>query len=554
MSEVTIDEIIPYFRVLDPLKGEYVPFVPFPIQEKFLNDIREESKKGAAKIIVVKARQVGITTATLVWILAKMIVEPNSRVLALAHYDESAEDLYDKVVGMFDNLEEPLRSAISFKSRKKGKISLGNGSTMTLQTARTFDKVRLPAYSAAHLTEFAYYEDPEKLLTALLPALDKAGSKGLLVIESTVSEAAKESYYYDLAASARNDPSSPYKCVFYPWFDDPRNTITEAEADRYLPLEYDEMFSDDEETLRELYGVTDRQLAWRRKTIKSFAKFRNPLGFFRREFPATWEEAFSSGSESCFDPEALDVLEVDLSSARISYGDVIISQGSPTLVPATEGKITMRISPQGWSSAWPIVVAVDPSEGTRDGDPQGIAVVGRKEGKIYELAALCDRISIEESAKIAVALARAYHNCRLIWDANARAGAAFEAAVDKLGYYRIFSERSGGRVIKGKRITPVTKSLLVSRLKEVIEFEKLSLASTRTLDQLRNFGRKGVGYEALRGHDDAVLALGLGILALDSMPDNLDDIVPPQLYHEDIQWVRRAREPVAARRLRSLHV
>ncbi len=540
-----IDFYCEFFQVRDLSRGSWIPFEPLPLQRVLLHELLEGEPPH--KILVVKYRQGGCTTAGLIYSLARQILEPNTSAIALAHYDETADELFAMAVEMMENLREPLKSAVVFRSKSKKKWVLGNGSSFRVQTARTFNKVRLPAYHVAHLTEFAYYDDAEGVLTALTPALEKAGAKGCLLVESTVSEAARDSYFYELykdAYQSRGIKGYPYKALFFPFYEDPTARILDPEEIASL-MSLDDARFGAEDVLREVFGLDDSILAWRRKMILSLAsKSRDALATFHREYPTTWEDAFSAGARSIFAQDALDLLSSELDRASTFRAEI---HGTGTLTDTADGSFVVRYAPQHISGFQAAVVAVDPSEGSRGGDPSAICVIGLKDGIYAEIASASVHDRVEEIARMAVGAAKAWGGLELVFDANSGAGQAFSAAVDRLGYTRVYYEKLASRTYptKGMRLSAAQKERMITTLLDVVSSQRLTLANPRTLHEMSNFGQVGTKYQAVSGHDDLVMALALGIQVLVDRP-YLGPVSaasePPVLYdHGPATYLKYAR-------------
>ncbi len=87
--------------------GMVMPFIPNQAQQDFLTTLHTRN-------VVLKARQLGITTAACIAWLDHALFVPNQRVGLIAHHEDVAEEiLRDKVRFAYDNLPEPLRAAMS---------------------------------------------------------------------------------------------------------------------------------------------------------------------------------------------------------------------------------------------------------------------------------------------------------------------------------------------------------------------------------------------------------------------------------------------------------
>ena len=109
-----------YAVIQHPLKGK-VPFALYPFQEASLKDFKENNYN-----IILKARQLGISTLTAGYALWMMTFQTDKNILVIATKQDTAKNLVTKIRVMHANLPSWVRS----KCVEDNKLSLrySNGS------------------------------------------------------------------------------------------------------------------------------------------------------------------------------------------------------------------------------------------------------------------------------------------------------------------------------------------------------------------------------------------------------------------------------------------
>ena len=153
-----------YVKIINK-DGNQVPFVLNPIQKKIEDKIKElESQGKPARIIVLKARQEGVSTYTQAKFLCRTIKNKNRNALVVAHRDDSTNAIFDKAKYCNSCLPDhikPLQRAsnarelifdtpVTYKGKEKGL-----NSKIKVQTAGSDGIGRSDTYHYIHLSEFA---------------------------------------------------------------------------------------------------------------------------------------------------------------------------------------------------------------------------------------------------------------------------------------------------------------------------------------------------------------------------------------------------------------
>lgn len=160
-----------YCMIQHPMRGRIL-FNLYPFQEKVLHLFRD-----SANIIVLKSRQLGISTLGAGYSLWLMTFHRDKNVLCLATTQATARNLVAKVIFMYDNLPNWLK----VPTTQKNKLSmwLKNGSKITAKSSNT-DAARSEAVSLLLVDECAFIDNIEETFAAAQQTLATGGQAMLL--------------------------------------------------------------------------------------------------------------------------------------------------------------------------------------------------------------------------------------------------------------------------------------------------------------------------------------------------------------------------------------
>ena len=139
------------------------PFWPYPYQAQLLAD-------RSPRIIVLKARQTGVTTAAAIRMAHEAIFRPRSRSLVVSRDQVAAAHVLSIVYGIFDLLDEPPR----LSKRNTFEVLLENGSSIRSEAA-TPKAGRGYTATSVTLDEAAFMEYDEAIYRAISPTLSRGG-------------------------------------------------------------------------------------------------------------------------------------------------------------------------------------------------------------------------------------------------------------------------------------------------------------------------------------------------------------------------------------------
>ena len=261
------------------------PFI-FNRAQIYLNDVVNKmiEKYGKVRIIIVKGRQMGLST----WVEGrgywKTIHNPGTKAFILTHEGEATRNLFNMAKRYHQFCPAELKP-ITKKSNSSELLFNELDSEYAVGTARTGDTGRSQTIQFFHGSEVAYWRAAKEISDGAMEGIpEEPGTESYL--ESTASGFG--GYFHSMWQNACDIDEEPpplwngYIKVFTPWFWEPK--YIEATPAGFVMTE-------EEAKLVIAYKLTNEQLAFRRKKIAS-KEGNTPQ--FMREYPNCPEDAFNS--------------------------------------------------------------------------------------------------------------------------------------------------------------------------------------------------------------------------------------------------------------------
>jgi hypothetical protein len=289
---------------------QLVPFVYKPGQLAF--DQRLEAQRADGKpmrMIVLKARKVGISSATQAKLIHRCTLREHYEAVVVAQDKGTGEKLYNIGERLYTKLpsDPELKPALGRHRRSQYLHFVGEShwtqgesfpdSSYFVDTAGEFQSGRGATPTAVHASEVAFWPQVMTKLTALKNAVPRE-AETMFVIESTANGFNEFKDIWDDAEAGR----SSYDAFFWPWWKEEEyrlDFITETERERFVVGDPDNPYAEEEPDLVKNLGLTLEQLNWRRQTIAD--ECNGDVRTFHQEYPSTPEEAFVSTGKKVFD-------------------------------------------------------------------------------------------------------------------------------------------------------------------------------------------------------------------------------------------------------------
>jgi hypothetical protein len=157
-----------YAKISHPTQGS-IPFKTYDFQDELLRSFRD-----ARFNVILKARQLGISTISAGYIVWLMMFHKDKNVLVMATKFGTATNLVKKVKSIMKNMPDWMRIA-KIKVDNRSSFELTNGS-MIKASSTSGDAGRSEALSLLVIDEAAHVEGLEELWKGLYPTLSTGGS------------------------------------------------------------------------------------------------------------------------------------------------------------------------------------------------------------------------------------------------------------------------------------------------------------------------------------------------------------------------------------------
>ena len=270
-----------------PKSGALAPFRFNPAQRE-LHRIIEEQKAatGRVRIIVLKARQLGISTYIAARFYKLTTSNAGLRTIIIGHERPASKNLYQLVRRFQDNLPEEMKPSVG-TSNAEELIFDTLDSGYIVSTATEEGAGRSATAQNLHGSELAFWKDIQTQFAALLQVIpDRDGTE---VILETTANGYNDFYKLWRKAEAGN---SEFKAVFIPW-------SIEPEYRAKVPDDFS--MTEEEANLAEIHGLDAAQLCWRRNKISQLSSEE----LFSQEYPLSASEAFIAADFDSYIPPDL---------------------------------------------------------------------------------------------------------------------------------------------------------------------------------------------------------------------------------------------------------
>jgi hypothetical protein len=494
------------------------------------------SRNCTKRNIVLKARQLGMTTYVAARFFIQTITQPGTLTVQVAHTQESAEAIFNIVHRFWENLP---------KGMQKGALVLSRANVRQLVFPRLDSEYRVATAADPnagrgmtihnlHCSEVARWpRGAEETLASLRAAVPHDGE---IVLESTPNGAG--GVFYEEWNRAEEMGFTRH---FFPWWyeeryriEDPQPWRTQRDTEDIaescgefescaggtpaptsagsisctggnarasieeltFPLKpkeglngapspsQSEQHTEEERSLMERFGLDAGQIAWRRENRAALR------GMAAQEFAEDAVSCFRASGECVFELDAIDKA---------------LSAGGEAVEVKHNGKLLTWFPPQAGRQ---YIVGVDPAGGGSEGDYSSAQVIDRVSG--MQCAELHGHYPPRELAVELMAIAAIYNNALLVVERNNH-GHGVLAHLRAMGCANVY--RDGEQ--DGWLTSAVSRPAMIENLAAVLATAPMLFQSPRLLGECRTFVRHVDGSSAAMAgaHDDCVMAMAVGLAA-----------------------------------------
>lgn len=250
-----------YAYIYDPEAQDWISFDLWPEQVEVLDTVIENQL-----VIVIKARQIGLTWLMLAYALHEMLFRPIAEVLLFSKREDEALYLLgeERLRGMYQHLPDWMKPGVITDAAKH--FQLANGSS-----ARAFPSNAGDSYTAtfALIDEADLVPDLKSLLSRVKPTIDAGGK---LVMISRSDKSKPQSLFKQIYKAAKQKLNA-WAAVFLAWYVHP------GRDEAWYQRQCDDAMQNEGslDTVHEQYPATDEEAM-------------NPASLHKR-IPAGWLDA-----------------------------------------------------------------------------------------------------------------------------------------------------------------------------------------------------------------------------------------------------------------------
>jgi hypothetical protein len=421
--------------------------------------------------VVLKARQMGLTTWAAARFFLKTITQPGTLTLQVAHTQEAAEEIFRIVHRFVDWLPAKLRKGPlkTSQSNVRQIVFPALDSQYRVASAADRNAGRGLTIQNLHCSELARWPgDPFETLAGLRAALTPTSE---LILESTPDGVG--GCFHDEWLKAGEKGMVRH---FFPWWMDKRYRAKAVDP---------KSVSEEERELMARHGLDLRQIGFRREIRANFR------GLARQEYAEDDESCFIASGDSVFELAAIESRLATVPCAA----EVRRNEELEIWLPPVRGK--------------EYLVAVDPAGGGSEGDYSAAEVLELETS--LQCAEFAGHMGGLELARLVTGLAAEYNCAWLVIERNNHGSGVLALAETVCQYPRIY--RQSGQ--PGWLTTSISRPAVIGRLNAALVERPECFMSRRLLGECRSFVRLPNGNSGARAgtHDDRVMAMAIGLAA-----------------------------------------
>lgn len=461
---------------------------------------------GKIRIIVLKARQLGISTITEALLFTLCFLFHNYKALIIAHEVPASQNLLAMTQRYWDTY--PFRDVYSTKYAGRNYLQwTETNSSMGVATAGNTAVGRSATIHGVHASEVAFWPEPELVMLGLRQTIPSTPGTAI-ILESTAN--GMGNYFHEQWLKAERGESE-FEPLFFPWHKHPEYT---AEAIGMAGKPLGEL-DDEERALREM-GVSDSRLIWRRHAIRDLCM--GDLLKFNQEYPSTAEIAFTASGTNVFPHAELTAV---YDPAPGSRGTLYEDSSGVHFKVASDGPLTVWKAPSPDPDHGQYFVAGDPTHSTR-GDFAVAQVINRR--TLEQVAEWRGRIDPVSFASVLFNLGKFYNTAEVVTEIEGPGYSTIGALLTK-GYPRLYNkarpDTTPGKMSQdqfGWSTTLQSKHWAIGMLLRAVVDGSLTIHSAQLYNEMRNYvtldnGGYGpaTGNGREKGYDDTVMAMAIAV-------------------------------------------
>jgi hypothetical protein len=462
-----------YARIQHPVKGS-IPFKLYPYQKDVIRGLIDNRKN-----IILKARQLGITTVTAALMSWFILFHKDKNVLVVATKQEVAKTTIRVIKNIFKYIPSWMRDLAQIKVDNRNSVELANGSRVKAVTT-TDDVGRSEAVSWLVCDEAAHIPKFDEIWTGVAPTISTGGRVALFSSPNGVGN-----FFHHCWTQAKNNENG-FNCRFGTYVN---------------PNNPNEIYND-----RLMWWVhPEHDLTW----FKAETKDKSP-----RDVAQEYECNYNQSGDTFILGETITHLQGKVSEHKESFS----------------------LDRNLWIWEYPdkngtYLISADVSSGDA-ADYSAFHVLRLDTHPLVQVAEYKAKIKPDQLGILLIAASKYYNNATIAPENNSGWSGQTILKIEEANYPFLYYSRRRKPTLKndatradpyyasmsndflpGYSVTSANRIQMLAKLEQYLRLEDIKINSMRFIDELKTFiVASGNRPEAVRGEsDDLIMALAGGL-------------------------------------------
>jgi hypothetical protein len=478
--------------------AEIIPFTPNRAQ-LYLKELidRQLATTGRVRIIIPKARQLGLSTFVGAWMYWWVSQRKAQKALVVTHKSESTRALFDMTKRFHENVPEILRPHTKYSSRAELMFDQLDSSYM-VATAGGEAIARGETITCAHLSEMAWWPPgfAKENLGGILQAIPDVPGTAVF-IESTANGVTGP--FYEMTQGALKGENG-YDVCFLPWFwDDSYRSEAPANFER----------TPEEEDLASKWDLDNDQLQFRRRKIAQTG-----IDQWNQEYPTVLDDAFLTSGRPVFNIKVLNSRlqeSPDIHTRMALQGDHMGAWEKMEWEEHHRGELLVYEPIDPGETYY---IGADVAMGVQNGDWSVAQVLDSKKRQV---AIWRSQVHPDYFAYVLFHLGKLYNFAKIAVESNNHGLLTVNNLYKYLAYPNVHTDVIEDKVTDrdtvnlGFRTTAKSRPLVIDDLRAALRDKELILYDKTTIRELMTFvvTESGKLEHDAGCHDDCVMALAI---------------------------------------------
>jgi hypothetical protein len=365
--------------------AQIVRFVPNIAQKELIDRVLTLLELGQPiRIIILKARQMGLSTAVEAIIYWYTTTNANITSTIIAHEDVASRNLYNMFKRYYDN-SNPIfkpsrkydtRTDLTFAREDENGNQVGLNSVIKTATAKNTSAGRSDTIQIVHGSEVASWDNGEELVASLMQTVPVRPNT-MIFLEST-AEGRGNFFYKEWTNSVKGD--TVFEPFFFPWWIQDEYEMDGEEIKEFTIEEEDivELMREGITIGNNHYKITEdkiqAKIRFRRYKEREFTSTPERL---LQEYPSTAHEAFIASGQTVFNIKSLAHMEKHVKETD-TYRLTDTPERDVAVVPEKDAPLKIWDMPERGEE---YVIGADVAEGLVGGDYSVADVIRKRDMK-----------------------------------------------------------------------------------------------------------------------------------------------------------------------------